>query len=132
TFADYIREWHRSRSPILSDGRVVRDADLHPSTWIHDGSVIRTRLIPALGMLRVSEITPAHCNVLRRSIIDEGRSGKTAGNTMGLLHKALADAVEEGLIERNPVIRATSRRVQRSRRAQRLTASPLTPIEVAK
>ena len=49
-FADYLREWHRRRSPILADGRVVRDADLHPSTWIHDGSVIRTRLIPALGI----------------------------------------------------------------------------------
>ncbi len=132
TFADYIAEWHRQRSPILGDGRVVRDADLHPSTWIHDGSVIRTRIVPALGALRLCEITPAHCNALRRSIIDEGRSGKTAGNTMGLLHKALADAVEEGLIERNPVLRATSRKVQRSRRNQRLTASPLRPDEVAR
>jgi integrase len=132
TFADYITQWHRQRSPILSDGRVVRDADLHPSTWIHDGSVIRTRIVPALGALRLCEVTPAHCNALRRSIIDEGRSGKTAGNTMGLLHKALADAVEEGLIERNPVLRATSRKVQRSRRNQRLTASPLRPDEVVR
>jgi integrase len=132
TFSDYIRQWHKSRSPILADGRVTRDADLHPSTWIHDGSVVRTRLIPALGTLRLCEITAAHCNALRRSIIDEGLSGKTAGNVMGLLHKALSDAVEEGLIEKNPVIRATSRRVQRSRRAQRLTANPLRPEEVAR
>jgi integrase len=130
-FADYLREWHRRRSPILADGRVVRDADLHPSTWIHDSSVIRTRLIPALGILRLHEITTAHCNALRRSIIDEGRSGKTASNVLGLLHKALGDAVEEGLIEKNPVIRATSRKVQRSRRAQRLTANPLRPEEVS-
>jgi integrase len=69
-FADFIREWHRRRSPILGDGTVVRDADLHPSTWIHDGSVVRTRLVPALGILRLSEITPAHCNAFRRSIIE--------------------------------------------------------------
>ena len=131
-FADYLREWHRRRSPILADGRVVRDADLHPSTWIHDSSVIRTRLIPALGIFRLHEITTAHCNALRRSIIDEGRSGKTASNVLGLLHKALGDAVEEGLIEKNPVIRATSRKVQRSRRAQRLTANPLRPEEVSR
>jgi integrase len=132
TFADFICQWHRQRSPILSDGRVSRDADLHPSTWIHDGNVINKRFIPALGMLRLCEITPAHCNALRRSIIDEGCSGKTAGNTMGLLHKALADAVDEGLIDRNPVLRASSRKLQRSRRAQRLSANPLTPEEVAR
>ena len=51
---------------------------------------------------------------------------------LGLLHKALGDAVEEGLIERNPVIRATSRKVQRSRRSQRLTANPLRPEEVSR
>jgi integrase len=131
TFGDYIREWQRQRSPILSDGRVVRDADLHPSTWIHDGSVVK-RLVAALGMLRLTEITPAHCNALRRAIIDDGRSGKTAANTLGLLHKALTDAVEEGLLERNPVLHASSRKLQRSRRAQRLTANPLRPDEVAR
>ena len=51
---------------------------------------------------------------------------------LGLLHKAMGDAVEEGLIEKNPVIRATSRKVQRSRRAQRLTANPLRPEEVSR
>ena len=82
--------------------------------------------------MRLCEITTAHCNALRRSIIDEGLSGKTASNVLGLLHKALGDAVEEGLIERNPVIRATSRKVQRSRRSQRLTANPLRPEEVSR
>ncbi len=51
---------------------------------------------------------------------------------MGLLHKALADAVDDGLIERNPVMRATSRKVQRGRRGPRLTANPLTPEEMGR
>jgi integrase len=132
TFADYMEHWHKNRSPILADGRVSRDADLHPSTWIHDSSVIRTRLVPALGKLRLCEISPGHCSAMRRAMLEEGLSGKTAGNVMGLLHKALSEAVEEGLIDRNPVLRASSRKVQRSRRAQRLTANPLTPEEVAR
>jgi integrase len=44
----------------------------------------------------------------------------------------LTDAVEEGLIERNPVLHASSRKLQRSRRAQRLSANPLRPDEVAR
>lgn len=31
---------------------------------------------------------------------------------MGLLHKTFAHAVEEGLLERNPVLRTSSRRVR--------------------
>jgi integrase len=125
---DYLAQWHRTRSPILDDGTVVRDADLHPSTWIHDASTLKS-LTKSLGHLRLAEITTAQCNQLRRRLIEDRKSGKTVVNIMGLLHKALSDAVSEGLIERNPILRVTTRRTQRSRR-QRVTADPLTPVEV--
>ncbi len=128
-FADYITQWHKRRSPFLSDGTVGEDAELHPSTWIHDESVIRRHFIPAFGPLRLDEIDVTRCREFRRSLIDAGLGGKTIGNIVGLLHKAFNDAVEEGLIERNPVLRASSRKLRASRR-QRLTADPLTPEEI--
>ncbi len=93
---------------------------MHPFRPLPDGGQIN----------KLDRRTGRHCNALRRSIVDEGCSGKTASNVLGLLHKALGDAVEEGLIEKNPVVRATGRKIQRSRRAQRLTANPLRPEEV--
>jgi len=129
TFADYIARWHKRRSPFLPDGSVGTDAELHPSTWIHDESIIRRHFIPAFGPLRLDEIDVARCREFRRTIVDVGLGGKTVGNIVGLLHKAFNDAVEEGLIERNPVLHASSRRLRHSRR-QRLTADPLTPDEI--
>ena len=129
TFADYITRWHKQRSPFLPDGSVGTDAELHPSTWIHDESILRRHFIPAFGPLRLDEIDVARCRDFRRALVDLGLGGKTVGNIVGLLHKALNDAVEEGLIERNPVMRASSRRLRASRR-QRLTADPLTPDEI--
>jgi integrase len=130
SLGEYLARWHERRSPILADGTVVRDAELHPSTWIHDASTIG-RLKKSLGHLRLAEMTTAHCNQFRRFLVDDGRSGKTVANIMGLHHKALSDAADEGFIERNPVVRVTTRKTQRSRR-QRVTANPLTPSEVSR
>ena len=129
-FDDYITRWQKNRSPILADGRIIQDADIHPSTWIHDATVVRSRFVPAFRHLRLSEVTPYHCGAFRQSLLEEGLSGKTVGNIMGLLHKAFADAVDEGLLEKNPVLRTSSRRVRRSRR-ERVSANPLTSAEVA-
>src|SRR5215469_534189 len=126
---EYLNRWHLRRSPILPDGTVVRDADLHPSTWIHDASTVR-RLAKSLGHFRLAEITSARRNQFRRLLIEDGKSGKTVVNIMGLLHNALGDAANEGLIELNPILRVTNRKIQRSRR-QRLTSNPLTPSEVS-
>jgi integrase len=128
-FSDYITQWHKGRSPFLANGSVVADGELHPSTWIHDESVIRRHFAPAFGPLGLDEIDVARCREFRRSLVDAGLGGKTIGNIIGLLHKAFNDALEEGLIERNPVLRASSRKLRHSR-LQRLTADPLTPGEI--
>ncbi|MFQ5745492.1 MAG: Arm DNA-binding domain-containing protein, partial [Acidobacteriota bacterium] len=46
---DYLDAWHKRRSPFLPDGKVAHGADIHPSTWMHDESVIRVHLKPAFG-----------------------------------------------------------------------------------
>ena len=72
TFADYIARWHKRRSPFLPDGSVGTDAELHPSTWIHDESIIRRLFIPAFVQLRLDDIDVARCREFRRAIVDAG------------------------------------------------------------
>ena len=125
--ARYLTEWHKRRSPFRRDGSVAEGADLHPSTWIHDESIIRYHLVPAFGKLRLDELTSAHCKDFRKALQDKGRSGKTAQNVLGVLHKAMADAVEDGIVTANPVPRL---RRKTAGRVSRSNSDPLTVAEV--
>jgi integrase len=74
--AQYLTEWHKRRSPFRPDGSVAEGADLHPSTWIHDESIIRYHLVPAFGKLRLDELTSAHCKDLGRRCRTRDGPGK--------------------------------------------------------
>ncbi len=124
---DYLDAWQKRRSPFLPDGTVAQAADLHPSTWVHEESVIRCHLKPAFGTLRLDELTPTKCKDFRKAMQDDELSGKTAGNILGVLHKALADAVEDGLLATNPVPQLTR---HRRRAPMRSNSDPLTVHEV--
>jgi len=128
TVASFLSTWHARRSPFRPDGTVVEVAELHPSTWKHDGSLIERRLVPALGAIRLTELRIGRCRDYRRELEVEGLSGKTVTNILGLLHKAMADAVEEGLLLVNPVPRLA----RRGRQAQgmRSNSDPLSLDEV--
>lgn len=129
-FSDYIEQWHRDRSPIRADGSVIPDADIHPSTWLHDGTTVRSTFTPFFGHMRIGEIRSEHTLAFRRWLFTKGLSGKTVGNYMGLLHKVFDDAVAEGLISVNPVVRTSSRKVQRGRKRPRTSINPLKPDQV--
>lgn len=120
-------EWHTRRSPFRPDGTVADGADLHTSTWIHDESIIRYHLVPAFGNLRLHELTWAHCKDFRKALQDKGRSGKTAQNILGVLHKAMADAIDDGILTANPVPQF---RRKRAVRVSRSNSDPLTVAEV--
>ncbi len=122
-----MTEWRKRRSPFRPDGSVAEGADLHPSTWIHDESIIRYHLVLAFGKLRLDELTSAHCKDFRKALQDKGRSGKTAQNVLGVLHKAMADAVEDGILTANPVPRL---RRKTAGRISRSNSDPLTVAEV--
>src|SRR5262249_49233902 len=131
TFQDYILRWHRLRSPFRGDGTVAKDADLHPSTWLHDESTIRRRLLPAFGPLSLREVDVARVKEFRRRLIAGGLTGKSVTNIIGMLHKVMADATEEGLITSTPVLRIRSGRRRRAAGRIRSQSDPLTPAEIA-
>jgi integrase len=130
TFQEYILRWHRLRSPFRGDGTLAKDADLHPSTWLHDQSSITRHFLPAFGPLSLREVDVARVNEFRRQLVASGLSGKSVTNLIGTLHKAMTDAVAEGIVTANPVLRIRSGRRRRTGSRVRSQSDPLTPSEI--
>lgn len=85
---------------------------LKPRTWGTYASVIERNVKPAIGAVRLDELKPAHFRRMERYVMEEqGKSSGTAGSAWRTLHKALEDAVLEGVIERNPAVKGTAPRV---------------------
>ena len=76
-----------------------------------------------MGSLRLKDLTIGHCRDYRRSLQDTGLTGKTVTNILGVFHKAMADAVDEGLILVNPVPKLS--RGARSAQRLRMNSDPL-------
>ena len=99
---------------------------LKPRTWGTYASVIERNVKPAIGAVRLDELKPAHFRRMERYVMEEqGKSSGTAGSAWRTLHKALEDAVLEGVIERNPAVKGTAPRVAVKERAA------LTPEQAA-
>ncbi len=76
---------------------------LKPRTWGTYASVIERNVKPAIGAVRLDELKPAHFRRMERYVMEEqGKSSGTAGTAWRTLHKALEDAVLEGVIELQP------------------------------
>lgn len=63
--------------------------------------LVRNHIIPALGNIKLKSLTPAHIRGLYRSKSDAGLSPRTVQYIHVTLHKALKQAVNDGLIPRN-------------------------------
>jgi len=131
TLRAWLEKWHARRSPFRKDGTLMPDADLHPTTWLHNGTVLKAWFRDPkfrIADLQLTDVTTSACLDFKRSLADRGLSGKTVLNRMGLLHKALQDAVEERLITSNPVPKlASSRKYTNNLRKQ---SKPLAVEEV--
>ncbi|MGB9866578.1 MAG: tyrosine-type recombinase/integrase [Bacillota bacterium] len=92
TLADYLRQW-------LEVACVPR---LSPKTIQGYRTCIENHIIPALGLLPVSEVVPLHLQTLYSSLLDTGLSNRTVELVHTVLHAALKQAVKWQLIPRNP------------------------------
>ncbi len=62
---------------------------------------IRVHIVPVLGKLKLKALSPANVRGLHREKLDEGLSPATVRKIHSTLHKALAQAVADGLLPRN-------------------------------
>lgn len=86
---------------------------IRPATWRGRELHVRGYLIPALGKVPLSKLTPAHVERMTADLIASGRSPRTASHARVTLRRALSDAVRDGLIHRNVAALARPPRVTR-------------------
>ncbi len=65
-------------------------------------SALRSHILPALGKMKLQEITTAHIQKMVADMTRAGKSAKTTRNTHAVLSRCLVSAVKSGLILNNP------------------------------
>jgi integrase len=88
---EYLRRW-------LKDSVKGSVQDITYRDYEH---LVRNHIIPALVNIKLKALTPAHIRGLYRSKSDAGLSPRTVQYVHVTLHKALKQAVNDGLIPRN-------------------------------
>ncbi len=91
TVGEYLDRWL-----VECVNGTVRD-----STFERYGYAIYPHIVPALGRLKLGSLTPAHVRALYREKIASGLAPATVHKIHVVLHKALDQAVADGLIPRN-------------------------------
>jgi integrase len=104
----FVEPSARTLGGFLVDEWLPARRNLRPSTLSNYGIHIRTCVVPALGAIRLQQLSPAHLNAFYQSLLTEGRlrngrgmAPKTVQNIHGILHRALKDALRWGCVSRN-------------------------------
>jgi len=87
----YLTRW-------LTDS--VQDTVKH-TTYESYERLVRIHLVPTLGRIKLKDLTPTHVRGLYREKLDSGLSATSVQRVHALLHKALKQAINDGLIPRN-------------------------------
>jgi integrase len=88
---EYLGRW-------LADS--VRDT-VRPTTFERYEQMVRLHIRPVLGEVKLKNVTSAHVRGLYRQKLDDGLSPRTVQYVHVTLHKALKQAIADGLIPRN-------------------------------
>jgi integrase len=111
---EYLERW-------LVDS--VRDT-VRSTTFERYEQVVRLHIRPVLGKLKLKNLSPAHVRGLYREKLDAGLSPRTVQYVHVTLHKALKQAIMDGLIPRNATEAVKPPQVRREE------MQPLSPEQV--
>jgi integrase len=103
---------------------------LKPKTINGYDQLLRSRVLPTFGSVPLSRITPMAVREWLADMADEGLSPARARQARQVLSQMLAQAVDDGLIARNPCDRVDAPKV-RPRRQRFLDASQLEMLAAA-
>ena len=91
TLGSYLDRW-------LVDS--VKDT-VRQRTYERYESIVRVHIKPSIGRMKLKALTPAHARTLYRQKLDAGLSPRTVNYIHVTLHKALSQAMSDGLVPRN-------------------------------
>ena len=104
TLGRYLERWLDEVRPRLA-----------PATWRKHEQHVRLHVIPRLGHVRLSELSVSHCRDLQRWLVDD-LDAQSVRHVRATLRRALADALREGLVQRNVAALAEPPRLDRRER----------------
>lgn len=91
TFAAHLQDW-------LANAR----STIRFTTYEQYSQVSRDYIVPILGDVKIHDLRPEHVQRLYALRLQQGASARTVRMIHCVLHRALNQAMELGLIERNP------------------------------
>ena len=91
TVAEWLKQWQDDFCP-----------NIKRSTAVRYESDIRLHVLPMIGKMRLSEVRASTVQHLYNEAHKHGLSDKSVRNLHGTLHKAMAKAVKEEYISKNP------------------------------
>ena len=103
---------------------------LSPTTYERNEIALRTIIVPAIGHLKLAQITPLHLQTLYRDMSEKGyeKHGKHkeySNNTIKRVHQVISSSLNSAvlwqLIESNPCTRVKPPKVERSRKIRYFT-----------
>ena len=94
-------------------------------TWEGYKSIIKSRINPRIGHLKLSQITPEVVQLLYVDLLDGGLAPQSVLNTHGVLRQALDQAFRRSMVQRNPCDMADAPKAKR-REMLTLTAEQVT------
>jgi integrase len=112
TVKQYLTTWYEGMK-----------AQIRISSYRRYGDYVN-RLIPAIGHVALAKLTPQHLQVFYSKLLAQGLSPTTVHAIHAMLHRALKDAMQMGLVSRN-----VSEMLKPPRRDHR-EMMPLSVIEV--
>lgn len=112
TFSEYVKRWLKEYA----------ERDLAPKTVHRYKQILNTRILPALGHMKIQQIKPGHLkefynNLTENGIREDGKPGGLSGKTILQHHRIissiLTDAVQEEVILSNPASRVKPPKVEK-------------------
>jgi integrase len=99
--------------------------ELRPATLASYRGCMRKHVLPALGHLRLGELTRERIRAFVDAELAAGASPRTVRNSVGVIRSTLRGLVRSGVLESNPASIARGRLPPRPRRPKVLTRSEL-------
>jgi integrase len=109
----------------------VRDT-VRSTTYERHEQITRKHIIPEVGRVKIKALTPAHVRGLYRKKLEAGLSPRSVQYVHVTLHKALKQAVRDGLIPRNATEAVKPPQVRREEIRPLTTEQVRTLFEAAK
>ncbi|MCW5829294.1 MAG: site-specific integrase [Deltaproteobacteria bacterium] len=91
TIAEFLRRW-------LKDSAKLR---LRPTSYDRFEWFVEKQILPRIGGVQLTALTPAHVQALYASMIRDKKSARACQHVHVILHSALNEALRWGLVSRN-------------------------------